>query len=917
MFETNVLSQVFDVVIAIDNDYRIIYWNAAAEELYGFTSDEVLGQRLEQVNHYRWIKPEDEQVASDSLSATGSWRGENIHVKKSGEEIYVESAVSVLKDQNTNTIGLLAIIRDITARRQMEDALRRSEEKFKTVFEFAPVGISVLDQERKIVDMNPALAQIMRIDEKGLFAGAYRDRKYIRPDGTLRPASESASERAINEDQPIHDVETGIFLEDGQLIWVQVNAVPLHLHDASVVVITQDITERKQAEEAIRKSEQVLREAESLGHTGSWEQNLVTGEIFNTEENLRLFFGNDRGKGAKFDDYTQTVHPDDHEYVLRRRAVLLEEQGPGDIEYRVIWPDGTIHVIFGRATVIRNELGQAIRVYGTNVDITQQKRAEQQNQRLLHNLGERVKELTVLHGWARILQGEEPNVLKVLQEMVLLLPSAFQYPEMTVACIRLSQLEVMTPGFADAVSALHTGFVTVDGQTGSIEVGYTRDYPLEADGPFLVEERNLINTLTEMLRSYLDRKRAEEETKHQAARAATLAEISQALAKVGLDVQAVFETIVRYTAELIGDTCVIRLLSSDEQWLQSVTFHNPNPEVKALMRPLHPTTPTSANHSWLTPVLQTGQPLLIPIITQEQLRRSVQPEYLPFFEQVGLHSMLIVPLRVKGRVIGTLGLSRDKPGHPYTPDDQVLLQELADRTSLTIQNAQLFEQVQGVRGRLEALSRRLLEVQEAERRKLTSELHDRIGQNLTGLSINLQNMKALLSAESAKAMETKFDDAQALVEHTTRQIRDIMAELHPHELEDYGLAVALETYAERTTSRGNLQLIAYLPDLAPPPLPSDIRIALFRAAQEAITNVLKHAGATLLEVSLEESDNTIRLRVEDNGLGFEPDLATQKAAQTWGLKIMRERIESMGGNVQIQSKPGAGTRVIFEIQRPS
>jgi signal transduction histidine kinase len=217
---------------------------------------------------------------------------------------------------------------------------------------------------------------------------------------------------------------------------------------------------------------------------------------------------------------------------------------------------------------------------------------------------------------------------------------------------------------------------------------------------------------------------------------------------------------------------------------------------------------------------------------------------------------------------------------------------------------------------MEALSRRLLEVQEAERRALTSELHDRVGQHLTALSINLQNMKALLSDEMAKTLATKFDDAQALVQDTTRQIRDIMAELHLPELEDYGLAAALETYAERAASRGNLELIADLPDLSGPTLPSDVRIALFRAAQEAISNVLKHAHATQLEVSLEERDGSIRLRIEDDGQGFEPEAAPQKEAQTWGLKIMRERIESIGGKVKIESKPGEGTRVTFEIERP-
>ena len=781
-YHAYLLENVQDAIIATDEKFAVTSWNSAAENMYGWAAEEAMGKIVHELLRSEFTDAERTE-ALKSLHETGRFHAEVLQHKRDGKPIWVEGRVMALRDSTGDVTGFVTVNRDITARRQVEDALRRSEEKFKTIFEFAPVGISVLDQERRIVDANPALAQIMRIDEKGLVAGAYRDRKYIRPDGTLRPASEKASERAIDENQPIHGVETGIFLEDGQLIWVQVNAVPLDLPNASVVVITQNITERKQAEEAIRKSEQVLREAESLGHTGSWEQNLITGEIFNTEENLHLFFGDDHSKGTPLDDYAQAVHPDDREYVMQRRVQLLAEGGPGDIEFRVVWPDGSVHILFGRSTVVYDELGQAIRVYGTNVDIT-------------------------------------------------------------------------------------------------------------------------------------ERKKAEEDIRRYAAQMEALAEISHTFAEAGLDVQAVFETIVRHSAELIGDTCGIRLLSSDEQWLESVAFHNRNPEVKALMSLLHPTNPTSANHSWLTPVLQTGQPLLIPIITQEQLRRSVQPEYLPFFEQVGLHSMLVVPLRVKGRVIGTLGLSRDQPGHPYTPDDQVLLQDLADRASLTIQNAQLFEQVQGTRQRLEALSRRLLEVQESERRALTMELHDRVGQNLTGLGITLQNMKALLSGEAAQRLAANFDDVQALVEDTTRQIRDIMAELHLPELEDYGLAAALEIYAERAALRGNLELIADLPDLAPPPLPSDVRIALFRSAQEAISNVLKHADATQLEISLQGEDGRVRLRVEDDGQGFEPEAAFQKEAPSWGLKIMRERIESIGGKVHILSEPGAGTRVTFEIERP-
>jgi PAS domain S-box-containing protein len=151
------------------------------------------------------------------------------------------------------------VTRDITERKHAEERLRRSEEKFKTLFGIAPVGISVLDRQRNIIDANPSLEKITRLSKEELLNGTYRRRTYLNADGTPKPANEFPSARAVAENRSINDDETGIVTENGEIIWTQVSVAPLALPDASAVVITQDITERKRAEEALKTSYDQLR----------------------------------------------------------------------------------------------------------------------------------------------------------------------------------------------------------------------------------------------------------------------------------------------------------------------------------------------------------------------------------------------------------------------------------------------------------------------------------------------------------------------------------------------------------------------------------------------------------------------------------------------------------------------------------
>jgi two-component system sensor histidine kinase UhpB len=249
------------------------------------------------------------------------------------------------------------------------------------VLDTLPVGVVVTNPEGDVLLANVVSTRIWgeQVIESGperraLSRGRWHDSgKKIAPD-------EWASKRAVTEGQTslneLIDIET---FDDKHKI-IQNSAAPIRDAKGSIigaVIVNEDVTERVRTQDALQASERILREAEELGHTGSWELNLLTGEIVNTEENLRLFFGDDRTKGARFEDYAEVVHPDDRGFVLRDREQLLAEGKPRDIEYRVVWPNGEVHVIFGRATVVRDESGKPTRVHGTNLDITGRKRAEE------------------------------------------------------------------------------------------------------------------------------------------------------------------------------------------------------------------------------------------------------------------------------------------------------------------------------------------------------------------------------------------------------------------------------------------------------------------------------------------------------------------------------------------------------------
>ena len=212
------------------------------------------------------------------------------------------------------------------------------------------------------------------------------------------------------------------------------------------------------------------------------------------------------------------------------------------------------------------------------------------------------------------------------------------------------------------------------------------------------------------------------------------------------------------------------------------------------------------------------------------------------------------------------------------------------------------------------MASRLQEVEESERKQLARELHDSVGQTLTALNLNLNIIRNQLPQEVLENVASRLDDTASLVEEATHRIRDVMAELRPQVLDDYGLAAALRWYGKHFEERTGVVTVIHS-DEGLSSMPEVTESALFRIVQEAFTNIAKHAYASEVFIKLEDKDGRLRLSIADNGKGFVvASLELSRDKLGWGLITMEERVQALGGQLNIESQPGQGTQITVELK---
>ena len=260
---------------------------------------------------------------------------------------------------------------------------------------------------------------------------------------------------------------------------------------------------------------------------------------------------------------------------------------------------------------------------------------------------------------------------------------------------------------------------------------------------------------------------------------------------------------------------------------------------------------------------------------------------------------------------GALALGAKRSEEPFTGDEKEQLLVLAAELELALENIEMGASLKLQADRMRALSRRLVDAQESERRRIARDLHDDTGQDLSALKVSLELTEKELAGVSEETQE-RLRDAVTMTDETLEKLRTIAHDLRPPVLDTVGLNAALDGLCKTFAQRTRISVVYNGTDC--PPFSNTIDICLYRILQEGLANCAKHGDATHIEVELKRTVQAIQLSILDNGRGFDPETTPGNQVDPGiGLIDMKERLEPFEGNLDIDSKAGNGTLLIASI----
>ncbi|MDP8950794.1 MAG: PAS domain S-box protein [Actinomycetota bacterium] len=763
-------------------------------------------------------------------------------------------------------------------RERSEEAIRQSEQLYRTVVEQATEYISLVDVETKrIVGSNPAFREALGYTEEELghmtlYDIVAHDRESIDQNArwVLRRGRYSIGERKHRR-------------KNGSLVDVEVNASAISYGGREVIcVVGHDVTERRRKEEELRESQRALATLMSnlpgMAYRCRNDPDRTMGFVSAGCSELTGYPPEDL-VGNRQKSYGDLIHPEDREAVWQSVQAALRERRPFQFNYRITAASGAMKWVWEQGRGVFSPEGTLLALEGFIADITERERARD-----------------------ALVQSEERYraVVEQAAEGIFLFDAATG--DILESNAAFEELLGYTTG--ELLSMKLYDFVAHDRESIDSNIRLV----LEEGGRFVGERRyrrkdgsladvavsaNLISydgreVICTVIRDVTERVEAFRMLEE---RVTALARISASLTidrPMETTLDALAAGIVEGTAAV---ACAVVLIDAQTGMLRLAGSHG-----------LPEGYTAGLEASWRagawSPSVQafrSRQPFLF-----HDARRVIldDPLYAPihqFVREVPWDTMKYLPLVSRGQALGTINLyylPEQEPGE----DESVFLDAVADQTAVAVENARLFAAAQG-KAALE------------ERQRLARELHDSVSQALYGIALGSRTAHALLDREDPPERVSEWlEYVLSLAEAGLTEMRALIFELRPESLETEGLIAALKQQAAALGARHEIPVEATLGE--EPDLPLETKEALYRIAQEALHNTVKHARASRADLKLECDTRDVTLEISDDGAGFDP---SEDFSGHLGLKSMRERAARLGGTLQVESAPGEGTRIRARI----
>lgn len=378
-YQAALIESVSDAIVASDAEFRLTAWNETAEALYGWTAAEVLGRNGLEIVRTDWPELSAEKMRG-VIAETGRWFGEATQVRKDGTRFPAEISSTTIRDERGQITGYVSVNRDISGREEAQAALRESEERFRTAFEQAAVGIAHVSLAGDFLRLNQRFCDIIGYTQEEMQHLTFQDISY--PEDL--PTDLHYSRLVLSGQIKTHVTEKRYLCKDGSSVWSNLTASLVREPSGEpkyFMAVIEDISDRKKAEEEIKRINERFALATRSASMGVWEWDLQRNELIWDEQMLRLYGLQKEEFLGAYQAWVQGVHPEDKSRGDEEVQQALRGEKEFDTEFRVLWPNGTLRHIKGYGYVMRNAGGEPLRMTGVNYDITERKEAEEARRR--------------------------------------------------------------------------------------------------------------------------------------------------------------------------------------------------------------------------------------------------------------------------------------------------------------------------------------------------------------------------------------------------------------------------------------------------------------------------------------------------------------------------------------------------------